>query len=73
MSMGLIFLASDSPMHVRVRSTFGYRWLWELRSADGHVVNTSAEFSSRDDCVRDAERQGVAVKGGRRPKKPQGG
>jgi hypothetical protein len=51
---------------IRIRGKWrsgGTYWIWELLTADGHVVNTSEPFETRDDCEADAVRQGLPCVG----------
>ena len=51
---------------IRIRSTSDLRWRWELLADDGHVVNATDPFDSRDACEADAKQQGYPVTGLRR-------
>ena len=43
-----------------VRLNLQVRWIWELRAADGHLLNRSdADFMTRADCEADASRNGM--------------
>lgn len=35
------------------------KWIWELRTADNHVVNTGEEFATRAECETDAKARGL--------------
>ena len=39
---------------IRVRPIFGYKWQWQLVTADGHIVNASEPYGDRDACEADA-------------------
>lgn len=49
--------------YIRIRSSLGYRWTWQLTTPDGHVVHESEPYSSRESCERDALEQGLPVSG----------
>jgi hypothetical protein len=56
---------------IKVRSTIGGGWVWELRTPDGHVAASSEVFGDREACEADARNQGLPVTGlrkGRRSK-----
>jgi hypothetical protein len=38
-------------------------WTWDLVSADGHTVESSGPFSTREECHDDAALQGLPVSG----------
>jgi hypothetical protein len=59
----------SSGLRIRIRSVFGYRWIWELLGPDRHIVNTSPEFATREECEADALRQGDPVEGLRKAAK----
>jgi hypothetical protein len=44
-------------------------WIWEHVTEDGHVVNTSPEFGSRERCEAEAVAQGLPLIGGSIKKK----
>ena len=49
--------------HIRIRIALGGLYVWELLTADGHIVSASEGFGSRQECQADARRQGLAVHG----------
>ena len=57
--------------HVRVRTTFGFKWIWELVTRDGHILAVSQPFSNRDECEASAHTQQLRVIGGRKLPKPK--
>jgi hypothetical protein len=52
--------------YIRIRSSLGYRWSWQMMTSDGHVVNESEPYTTRDSCERAALEQGLPVIGLRR-------
>lgn len=46
---------------LHIRTNFSGKWIWELRSSDGHVVNMSEGFDARAQCENDARAHGFAV------------
>jgi hypothetical protein len=48
---------------IRVRSTLGRGWVWQLLTPDGHVASSSDVFVDRDACEADARKQGLPVTG----------
>lgn len=46
---------------LHVRTTVSGKWIWELRSADKHVVNVSEGFDTRAECEDDAREHGLQV------------
>jgi hypothetical protein len=48
---------------IRVRSTIGRGWVWELLTPDGHVASGSDPFVDRAACEADALEQGLPVAG----------
>jgi hypothetical protein len=49
--------------YIRIRISARQHWIWEHRTADGHVVNTSEDFESREACEADAKRQDLPISG----------
>lgn len=49
--------------HIRIRSTLNKMWIWEHLTSDGHVVNSSPQFLSKEDCGADAVNQELPVIG----------
>lgn len=45
--------------HLHIRRTMSGNWVWELRTADKHVLNTGAEFATRPECESDAQVRGM--------------
>ena len=48
---------------IRIRCTADLRWRWELLTGDGHVVNATEPFDSREACEADAKQQDCPVIG----------
>ena len=59
--------------HVRIRTTFGGSWIWELVTGEGHIVCVSQPFSDRDECEDSAKKHGLPVTGGRKTIKGRAG
>ena len=55
---------------VRIRCSADHRWWWELLTSDGHVVNATEPFESREACEADAKLQGCPVIGLSRTRSP---
>jgi hypothetical protein len=51
----------DTQLIIRLRTTLGHQWHWELITREGHVVDVSPAFGDREECEEDADRQGVPV------------
>lgn len=56
---------TDPILHIR--TTVSGKWIWELRTADKHVVNVSEGFDTRAECEADAQKHGLQVV----PKRPR--
>jgi len=51
-----------SQMRLILRRNLQARWIWELRSYDGHLLNRSdTDFETRDACETDARANGQSV------------
>ena len=51
---------------IRIRAIGDAGWRWELLTPDGHVVNATDPFDSREACEADAKLQGFPITGLRR-------
>lgn len=49
---------TDDEATVTFRRVMSGAWVWELKTADGHVCGRSEEFESRAEAERDAIRRG---------------
>lgn len=55
---------AERPIESRlvIRRNIQFRWIWELRSRDGHLLNRSDfDFPRREDCEADAKAHGQTV------------
>lgn len=46
---------------LHIRTNVSGKWIWELRTSDGHVVNMSEAFEARAECEQDARSHGFVV------------
>ena len=60
---------TDEPLRLRVRMCMDHRFVWELSTPDGHVIETSGQFSDRDACIADAARHKLPISGVRKPRR----
>ena len=49
---------TDEEASITFRRVMSGAWVWELKSADGHVCSRSEEFESRAEAELDAVRRG---------------
>ena len=61
---------SDELLRLRVRLCMDHRYVWELMTADGHVINASEPFDSRDECIADAAQHELPIIGVTAPEDP---
>jgi hypothetical protein len=52
---------TDTGPVLHIGTTVSGKWIWQLRSADKHVVNVSEPFDTRAECEADARKHGLKV------------